>query len=160
MTRILALDLSLTSTGAAHEGGTCRITSKKRGTERLIEIREAIRSLALSVAPDLVVVEGYSMGSRGRVFDIGELGGIVKVLLADMGIPVAIVPPSCLKKFATGKGNADKDSMLEAAIRNFGFGGHGNDEADAWLLYCMAATRDGSLNAKQREAVAAVEWPL
>ena len=29
--------------------------------------------------------------------------------------------------------------MLETAIRKYAFEGHGNDEADAWLLYLMAS---------------------
>jgi crossover junction endodeoxyribonuclease RuvC len=137
--RILALDLSLTSTGYAHSGGTGRIASKKTGVERLHEIREAVRSLVLTTQAEAAVIEGYSFGSQGRaVFNIGELGGVIRLLLHDMGVPYTEVPPSTLKKWATGKGNANKDTMLETAIRKYAFEGHGNDEADAWLLYLMA----------------------
>lgn len=135
---VLALDLSLTSTGVAHSGGTSCIKSKKRGAERLVEIREKIRTLILIHAPDLVVIEGYAYARANQAHQVGELGGVVRVLLYDMGIEYALVAPTALKKWATGKGNADKDTMLETAIRKHGFTGHGNDEADAWLLFKMA----------------------
>lgn len=141
--RVLALDLSLVSTGVATEHGTSRIKSKLKGVERLIEIREALREILATNRPDVVFVEGYAMGAKGRVFDIGELGGVVKVLLADLSIPCEVVPPASLKKWATGKGNANKDTMLETAIRKFGFEGHGNDEADAWLLYKYGVWHEG-----------------
>lgn len=158
----LALDLSLTSTGGARYGETFTIKSKLRGTERLREILEDVMTRA-DRPPQvrLVIIEGYAMGGMGRVFDIGELGGVIKLGLLYKKLPVAIIPPSSLKKFATGKGNAKKDDMLEAAIRYFDFTGHGNDEADAWLLLKMAeaAYGDGGTNAKQREAIASVTWP-
>lgn len=136
--RVLAFDLSLTSTGVAHEGGTSRITPKCKGVERLAEIREAVRLLVLTTAPELVVIEGYAYARANQAHQIGELGGVIRLLLHDMGIEYREVPPSSLKKWATGKGNADKDTMLETAIRKHGFQGHGNDEADAWLLMLMA----------------------
>ena len=157
---ILALDLSLVSTGAARGTATYRITCKKSGVERLAHIRSEVMRLADGV--DLVVIEGYSMGSRGRVFDIGELGGVIRMALHDSGITFVSVPPTSLKKFATGKGTAKKDDMLETAIRRFAFAGHGNDEADAWLLLKMAEAAYSGLatNTKQREAIAAVDWPI
>lgn len=159
--RVLALDLSLTSTGAAHSGGTSRITPKSRGVDRLADIRTLIADLVRSTAPEVVVLEGYAFGARGRaMFNIGELGGVVRLLLFDMGIPFVEVPPSCLKLFATGKGNSGKDAVLECAIRSFGFEGHGNDEADAWMLLKIAEAHygDGGTNEAQRKALAGVKW--
>lgn len=158
----LALDLSLTSTGGARGEETFTIKSKLRDVARLREILEDVMMRAdQPPTVRLVVIEGYAMGGMGRVFDIGELGGVIKLGLFYKKLPVAIVPPSSLKKFATGKGNAKKDDMLEAAIRHFKFTGHGNDEADAWLLLKMAeaAYGGGGATIKQREAIASVTWP-
>ena len=135
---IIGLDLSLTSTGVADKGGTFRIRPKSKGAQRLDDIASEI--MVLGREAELVVIEGYSFGSQGRAtFSIGELGGVIRLELHRAGVPWLLVPPSVLKKWATGKGNADKDTMLETAIRKYAFEGHGNDEADAWLLYLMAS---------------------
>lgn len=133
---VLALDLSLTSTGWAHtDGGIGTIEVDGSGVERLDAILGRI--IELSVGADLVLVEGYSMGSRktSHAHALGELGGLVRWSLWVRGIPYVEVPPSCLKKLATGKGNAKKEAVLAEAIRRLGYAGCSTDEADAlWLL--------------------------
>lgn len=166
--RILALDLSLTRSGyclgsglAGCETGVLE-TSRLRGMERLDRIVREVQSLARGC--DLVVIEGYSFGSKGRaVFDVAELGGCVRFLLHRLGTRYVDVPPSTLKKFATGKGNSPKDAMIAAAIRRFGFAGSDNNEADAFLLWCMARHAYQcpvvSLPQLQAAALEAVTWP-
>ena len=64
-----------------------------------------------------VAIEGYSFGSKGsRTFQIAENGGILKYKLHKAGIHWKKVTPSAVKKFATGKGNANKDKMYEAFV--------------------------------------------
>lgn len=60
-----------------------------------------------------VFLEGYSMGSKGLVFQIAENTAILKVALHIGKIPYVCVPPTTNKKFATGKGNADKQKMYD-----------------------------------------------
>lgn len=52
----------------------------------------------------------------------------------DDRVAVIEVNVSALKKFATGKGNADKAAMIEAA-RDHGFDTDDDNEADAYLLF-------------------------
>jgi len=61
-----------------------------------------------------VYLEDYSFGSKGRVFNIAENTGILKYNLYLQGNPIILLPPSIIKKYATGKGNADKELMYEA----------------------------------------------
>ena len=59
-----------------------------------------------------VFIEGYSFGSRGRaLFQIAENGGILKYRLTRH--KYEIIPPANIKKFATQKGNADKEQMYD-----------------------------------------------
>jgi len=58
-----------------------------------------------------VGLEGYSYGSKGRVFHIAENTGVLKYKLYQNSIPVDIIAPTTVKKEATGKGNADKKEM-------------------------------------------------
>ena len=163
--RILALDLSLTATGWCLDGETGLIKPKTRGMERLDNILTDVLDTWRDRQPDVVVIEGYSFGSQGRsVYQIGELGGVVRREFWRRRIPFIEVPPSTLKKYTTGKGNANKDAMLAAAIRRFGFAGVSNDEADAFLLWCMAMDAYGlgqvTVPKLQRAALDAVEWPV
>lgn len=65
----------------------------------------------------MVMVEDYSMGSKGRVFHIAENCGILKHDLYVNEIPYDTVPPTVLKKFASGKGNSPKEVMYESFLR-------------------------------------------
>ena len=65
-----------------------------------------------------IFIEGYSFGSKGQgVFQIAENGGILKYRLEQLQIPYEIFPPRVIKKVATEKGNADKDKMYEAFVK-------------------------------------------
>lgn len=64
-----------------------------------------------------VYLENYSLGSKGRVFNIAENTGILKYRLWNFGVEYDVVPPTVIKKFATGKGNATKEKMQEFFIQ-------------------------------------------
>ena len=59
-------------------------------------------------------MEGYSYGSTGKVFHIAENTAVLKYLMWDEELEFEVVPPTVIKKFATGKGNANKEKMYEA----------------------------------------------
>ena len=62
-----------------------------------------------------IQIEDYSFGSTGRVFHIAENLGLLKYKLKiDFGWDYTLLAPSVIKKFATDKGNANKEIMLSA----------------------------------------------
>jgi hypothetical protein len=63
---------------------------------------------------DFVGIEGYAFGAVGRVFQIAENCGLFKHKLWERRIPYDVYPPTMIKKFGCGKGNAGKDLMIEA----------------------------------------------
>ena len=67
--------------------------------------------------PKMVFIEGYSLGSVGKVFSIAENTAILKQKLYDNGHFVSVFPPTVVKKFATGKGNASKTIMREQFLK-------------------------------------------
>lgn len=161
---VLALDLALTVSGFAGPSASGTFgPSPDRGMARLAWVREEV--LVLAEGADLVAIEGYSFGSRGRQHATGELGGVIRLALWERDIPVVDVPPSSLKKYATGRGNAGKDQVLAAAIRRLGFQGHDHNEADALWLRTMAQDRYGlhdggpAVPKAHRSALDGVAWP-
>lgn len=161
MTSILGLDLSLTATGIYCDvcGGSV-FKSKNKGMERLEDIWDSI-DLHLSHV-DICIIEGYSFGSRGRaIFSIGELGGVVKYNLYKDGTPYIDAAPALVKKFATGKGNANKDEVLAASIRKLSYQGNDNNECDAYVLNRIGHYHyNGGAVATsyQQEVLDKVEW--
>lgn len=160
---VIALDLSLTCVGyASTRLGSGTFRPEGRGMRRLNGILEEIRHLI--PGHHLVLVEGYSYASKGRaVVSIGELGGVVRLYLWKSGIPYVEIPPSSMKKVATGKGNAPKELVLVEAVRRLGYGGASNHVADAlWLL--QAAQQHYDLPGKvdlpkaHLSGLAKIEW--
>jgi crossover junction endodeoxyribonuclease RuvC len=140
---ILGIDLSLTSTGICllgedNEFEASLIKTKSRGYERLIFIKDEVESFVNWGDPRLVVLEGYSFGSKfGRRESIGELGGIIKLSLVTMGRKTIIAPPTCLKKFVTGKGNSGKEIMLMRTLAKYKIEFNDNNLCDAFGLAKM-----------------------
>ena len=69
----------------------------------------------------IIQIEDYSYGSTGRVFHIAENLGLLKYKLKmECNWDYTLLPPSVIKKFATDKGNANKELMLEAFEKDTG----------------------------------------
>ena len=69
----------------------------------------------------IIQIEDYSYGSTGRVFHIAENLGLLKYKLKmECGWDYTLLPPSVIKKFATDKGNANKEMMLHAFEKDTG----------------------------------------
>ena len=133
---ILALDLSSTSTGVCLDGDTFIIAPKGNLLERAREMREEIKHYLIP-APDLVVAE--AIGTRHVQTAIAIATVHALVLDEVVGYcPLLVVSPAQVKKFATSKGNANKDAMLVAGIRE-GSTAETNDEMDAWWLWVLGA---------------------
>lgn len=143
---VVALDLSLRSSGVADRNGTRRIQPKSTGVERLAEVRDAVLDACYPfndegfdvVRVDLVVIEGYSYASGNQAHQVGELGGVVRLALHEAGIRYEVVAPKTIKTYGCNNGGASKDAMLLAAVRRFGYEGSSHDEADSLILWHLA----------------------
>lgn len=141
MKRILALDMA-TKTGWA--SGTSSGTEdfrKKAGDSRgMIYIRfEAwLTEICGYIEPELIVYERPH--ARGRAAN-ELLNGLLAHLQAyceRCGIEYTDCPSTTLKKFATGKGNASKEMMIDAYRKRLGVDPIDDNHADAWWLHAWA----------------------
>lgn len=168
MKLVIGLDLSLSNTGVGVVGGHLYETlsvkpGKRTGHERLAWIGEQL--LATYGTADLVVVEGPAFGAKGDAYhQLAGLWWLIAHQVWGAGKPIAVVSPSALKKYATGKGTAGKDEVLLATARRFDDFAGGNDEADALWLAAMGADHLGvplvDMPALQRKSLEAVKWPV
>lgn len=84
-------------------------------TRRLRKIRDELVRFLSIMNPTHVAFEGYSETKAPRTArTLGEVGGIVRVLLADLGFPYRVYPIEAIKSFATGNGAAEKGEMILA----------------------------------------------
>ena len=63
-----------------------------------------------------VYLEDYAFAATGRVFNIAENTGILKHYLKKNKFNFETIPPTVIKKHATGKGNANKELMYETFL--------------------------------------------
>ena len=143
---IIGIDPSLTSTGicAMRDGivlSNEAVTSKFTGVKRLSDFKEQLIPKVCYVADIedisekvVVFIEGYSFGSIGRKEFIAELGGTIRLMLYEQEIEFIDVPPTVLKKYITGKGNADKVAMALAVQKQYGVDFPTTDQTDAFAL--------------------------
>ena len=151
---ILALDLGNT-TGWAIRNSRCRIlsgTSEFRPTRfegggmRYLRFGKWLdQTLDVTGGIDAVYFEEVR---RHVGTDAAHVyGGLLATLTAwgeENGIPYQGVPVGTIKRFATGKGNADKAAMIDA-VRKRGFEPADDNEADAIAILLWALETAGGM---------------
>lgn len=63
---------------------------------------------------DYVAIEDYAFAGIGKVFNIAEFAGMIKLHLFENNKKVRLYDPGSIKIFATDRGNCDKISMNDA----------------------------------------------
>ena len=149
---VLALDLG-TTTGWAlrrHDGGitsgtmTFKPTRFEGGGMRFLRFRGWLAEVAaLSGGVARIVFEEVRAHAGTDAAHIyGGFLGMLTAWCEEHEVPYEGVPVGTIKRFATGKGNADKAKMV-AAIRARGFAPADDNEADAIALLLWATGSTG-----------------
>lgn len=162
MIRALGLDLSLACTGVATaDGDLVSIRPRAGAADPARRLHEIVDRLDPYLRADVAVVEGYNpKGRQGfTMARIAELGGVVRMRLWQLSVPYVEAPPSLVKKFATGNGNADKAAVTAAAVAA-GAAPANADQADAFWLRQLALAAAGAPHDDDQELlVARLDWP-
>ena len=141
---ILALDVA-TKTGFCDENDSGVWDFKLKRDEssgmRLVKFGQNVRWQIEHSEINLVVFERTAGRHQNAIIVQSELHGVLKHICEDMNVDYRAYSASEIKKFATGKGNAKKDAMIQACIDNYGIEPIDDNEADAIHLY-MLAKRD------------------
>jgi crossover junction endodeoxyribonuclease RuvC len=134
---VVGLDLSTKSGVAVVEtGNTILYTEevvfkKETGIARMGSIAGRILEIVTEYKPDLCVIENYGFSNAHTLVTLVEIGTVVRYFLHQNDINFMLVPPTSLKKFVTGKGNASKDQVMMFILKNWGHESSTNNVADA-----------------------------
>lgn len=157
----IGIDPSLTSTGIVILKGDDIVESRtlpNNSADNIItrvrkirdeiskEINRMIDSDGRGIGYNVIAsIEGFSYGSKGRsIFDIGYLGWRIREDLVEWSRGTRMkwieVPPSNLKQYATGKGNAAKEVVMMNVFKRWNEEFDDNNQADAFVLAKIGKT--------------------
>lgn len=105
-----------------------------RGCKRLQLIAQSISSLLEQHKPQVVSIEGLGYANRFTKIEMAQIGAIIRLECWRQGLSWWDVPPTVLKKWTTGKGNALKKDMAKAVREKWGFVSKSDDVVDAYAL--------------------------
>lgn len=105
---------------------------------RLIRFRSKLREMISREEITLVVFERPGGMHKNPIIVQSELQAIIKVTCEDEGVDYRGYSSSEIKKFATGKGNCNKEAMVKAAQEKYLMEGTDDNQADALHLFNLA----------------------
>jgi Holliday junction resolvasome RuvABC endonuclease subunit len=142
----IGLDLSLGSSGIVIIDNDYKIIYKdtlkvlQLGVERLYFLEAQLKK-TLDNYPNLVVscIESPAYRETGKIFELGEWAGIVKLELFKRSIPYIMAAPLALKKYVSGEGKSKgKETVLLDIFKNFNEEIRQDDQGDAYVLSRIA----------------------
>lgn len=164
----LGLDMSLTGTGAAIIDDDYQIVKIEKFSvkittiERLFHLRNKLESFLDGYDISLSCIEGYAYGKReGKVFEIGEWGGVAKLFLFEHGYEFISATPMQGKKYITGQGDSTttKELIILDIYKKWGIEIRENNMADAYVLARIAKdyfNKEKNLTTYQQEVIKAI----
>lgn len=170
---VIGVDPSQSYTGVALPDGRTTGWVPRPGAARTRGDHLALWQLRFATVlrrhqPAAVVYEDVLLSKFARaMIAAAELRSLALVAAEKVGVPIVLVHPSALKRFATGNGKADKEAMVAAAVAA-GAAVLTDNEADAWHLRALGVLALGGLDllaetqpdgGHRLEVVADLTWP-
>jgi len=102
---------------------------------RLVRFKTKLHELFSTRKIELVTFERSAGMHKAPIIVQSELHGVLKVVCEDLGIKYKAYSAKEIKKFATDKGNSNKNVMKEALFNKHGIHLEDDNEIDAiWIL--------------------------
>lgn len=110
--------------------------TEKKDPARMIEIAREIKSY---LQPnDIVVIEGFAYGAKGKAVDFQYgLGWLIRAMLYTERFSYTDATPSQVKKFASNKGNAKKEDLVLPLFKKWGYEHYSDNVRDAYIMAKM-----------------------
>lgn len=106
-------------TGSLHKEWSCDM-------ERYQQISDWVMNCIQPSMVDKVYIEGYSLNSKGKIYQIHENTAVLKYRLYTEHLIFDTIPPTVIKKSATKKGNANKELIYSHFLKS-------NPDIREWL---------------------------
>jgi len=140
--RILAIDPATKCGWSMGEGlyGTWDLQTRKDESwgMKLIRFNKKLEETYSSMYFDMIVYERPAGRNAQAIITQSKIISQLEVFCEEREIEYRAYSAGEIKKFATGKGNSNKQAMLDAAKKKYGYEGNDDNEADAMHLYYLA----------------------
>lgn len=114
------------------------LTSKLKGIRRVFDLKSQLDVILDQYQPTAMCIEGYAFANRFTLALLVEINSAMRLSAHTRSIPCYIAPPSVVKLFATGKGNADKKAIALSVKERWGFEAPSDDVLDAYVMAQIA----------------------
>lgn len=102
------------------EYGAIKTKRSNRMSDRITKIYDNLEDLIEKYEPDIVVSEDQYGGRVNAVKALSHVRGAIMVLCSKRELPLYLLAPSRVKKTMTGKGNCNKQKVIEHVSSKFG----------------------------------------
>jgi Holliday junction resolvasome RuvABC endonuclease subunit len=108
---------------------------------KMIRFRSKLKEIIESENIELVVYERVAGFHKNSIIHASKMVAIIETFCEENNIAYKAFSATEIKKFATGKGNANKEAMIKAATSKYNYTGINDNEADAIHLYHYAKSQ-------------------
>lgn len=138
----VGIDQSLSCTSVClFQNGTLdvyRIKPDMTGPKRLKYIYDKFVEILDGREISGLAIEGYAFNAKGLYFNLGEVGGVLRLAMMQGNYLSVQVPPTTLKKFVTGSGKSTKAIMMKELYKRFDIDTNDDNDCDAIGLAMLA----------------------
>ena len=112
-----------------------RVKRDESAGMKYIRLRSKLREIHKSENLELIVFETPAGQYKAPIMSHASLNSVIQVFCIDNNIEYRGYAPKEIKRHATGKGNCNKEAMIQAAKDKLGYEGDDDNIADAlWIL--------------------------
>lgn len=99
------------------EYGTIETPARTEISQRLRTIYNDLHELIAELQPDLVALEKLFFYRMSTTIPVAQARGVLMLVLAQVELPFVEFTPAQIKQSLTGYGNADKQAVQQAVLR-------------------------------------------
>lgn len=141
--KVLAIDQASTAGWCIEPNnlsGTWDFKTRKDESSGMKNIRfkSKLNEVCKAEGVELIVYERIAGMHKSSIIHAAKMVAMIETYCEENGIAYKAYSASEIKKFATGKGNANKEKMVEACIKNYGIEPIDDNHADAIHLWYLA----------------------
>lgn len=102
---------------------------------KMLRFRAKLKEVCALEEINLIVYERVAGFHKQAIIHAAKMVAIIESFCEENNIQYKAVSATEVKRFATGKGNANKDAMIASARLKLGYQGNDDNEADALWIY-------------------------